>query len=173
MKTLIVSAFPACGKTFYHTTGDKYDNYFTTLDSDSSKFSWVLDEDGESTGVRNSDFPANYIEHIKKNIGKVAFIFVSSHDDVRQALEDSNLAYTTVMPSPNLKDEWLQRCIDRGSPEGFVNLIDNMWESWTSFESQRKWKPSNRIFLNSGEYIASHLFLLDTYRGREGLEKQR
>lgn len=172
MKTLIVSAFPACGKSFYHNKGDKYDNHFSTLDSDSSKFSWVLGENGKPTGVRNPDFPDNYIDHIKRNIGNVSFIFVSSHDEVRQALEDNSLPYVTVMPYPNLRDEWIDRCISRGNPQGFISLIDKMWGDWTSFESQRNWKPKNRVFLSKGEYLSTHLFLLDTYRDWYGVEKQ-
>lgn len=171
MKTLIVSAFPACGKTHFHTKGEKCDNYFTTLDSDSSKFSWVLDSEGKSTGVREPEFPNNYIQYIKDNVGKVSLIFVSSHNEVRQALEDNLLNYVTVMPYPKLKDEWLQRCVDRGSPEGFVNLIDKMWGCWTSFEVQRKWSPTDRLFLRKGEYISDHLPLLDTFRDHHGLEK--
>ncbi|CAH9013221.1 putative orf26 [Vibrio phage 424E50-1] len=170
IKTLIVSAFPACGKSFYHNEGEKYDNYFTTLDSDSSKFSWILDDEGNSTGVRNPNFPVNYMQHIQDNLGKVSIIFVSSHDEVRSALEEESLPYVTVMPSPNLKGEWLERCKLRGSPEGFINLIDNMWETWTSFESQRKWSPVERLFLNSGEYLADYIFQLDTFRDWHGTQ---
>ncbi len=163
VKTLIISAFPACGKSYYHEKGDKYD-HFTTMDSDSSKFSWVLDSEGKSTDVRNPEFPENYMKHIKDNIGKVSFIFVSSHEEVRSALEQSGLSYVTVMPNPHLKDEWLSRCINRGNPKAFIELLDNKWEDWTSFESQKQWSPSQRIFLSKGEYLSTYLFQLDTFR---------
>jgi hypothetical protein len=59
--TLIVSAFPGCGKSHYFRENrDKI-----VLDSDSSKFD-------------KSDFPRNYIQHIKENRGKVDVIMVSS-----------------------------------------------------------------------------------------------
>lgn len=165
--TIIVSAFPACGKTHYHQHGDKYE-VFSTIDSDSSKFSWILDDEGNSTGVRNPDFPSNYISHIKSNLGKVSFIFVSSHDDVRQALEDNNLPYITVMPYPNLKEEWVSRCIKRGNDEKFVALIENMWDKWTSFESQKRWSPKARLFLSEGQYISDITFTLETYLNLHG-----
>lgn len=136
-------------------------------------FSWVLDENGKSTGVRNPDFPANYIEHIKSKIGDVTFIFVSSHDDVRQVLEDNNLPYITVMPFPTVdtKSDWISRCVNRGSDEKFTALIDKMWDQWTSFESQKRWSPEGRLFLHEGQYIGDLIFTLDTYRECVGVDK--
>jgi len=169
MKTLIVSAFPACGKSYYHAVGDKYET-FSTKDSDSSLFSWIIGTDGESTGVRNPEFPSNYIEYIKSNIGKVSFIFVSSHKEVRQALEHNNIQYVTVMPYPDTRKEWIDRCIQRGNDEDFITLLDKMWDNWTSFESQRQYNPSGRVFLTNKQYISDVIFTLDTYRDCIGVE---
>ena len=73
-KTTIISAFPLCGKTYFsQNCGD-----FVVIDSDSSNFSWVKDSNGNRTSKRNPDFPGNYIEHIKSNIGKVDYILVST-----------------------------------------------------------------------------------------------
>ena len=74
--TRIISAFPGTGKTYFHT----HKGPLATADSDSSHFSWI------SKGVRHPEFPANYIEHINDLMGKVDYIFVSSHQDVRNAL---------------------------------------------------------------------------------------
>ena len=64
MKTKIISAFPGVGKTYYHER-----NKEISIDSDSSHFSWVKDENGNNTKERNPEFPNNYINHIKENIG--------------------------------------------------------------------------------------------------------
>jgi len=58
MRTRIISAFPGTGKSYYHNKHKE-----TTLDSDSSNFSLVV-ENGEKK--RNPDFPENYIKHIKE-----------------------------------------------------------------------------------------------------------
>ena len=65
MDTLLVSAFPGCGKTYFHLLYPEI-----TLDSDSSQFSWIPSKE------RKPEFPQNYIEHIKQNIGKYKIIFV-------------------------------------------------------------------------------------------------
>jgi hypothetical protein len=123
MRTKIVSAFPGVGKTTYHKNNPK-----TTLDSDSSGFSWIVNENGEK--VRNSEFPQNYINHIKENIGKYKYIFVSSHKEVRDALLDNCLFFYLVYPDDERKDEFIQRYRDRGNDENFIKLVDSKWDEW-------------------------------------------
>jgi hypothetical protein len=125
MRTKIISAFPGTGKSYYH---GKYPN--TTLDSDSSNFSWVKDENGNNTKERNPEFPQNYINHIKENIGKYKYIFVSSHKEVRDALLDNCLFFYLVYPGENRKDEFLERYRSRGNDEKFIKLISDNWEKW-------------------------------------------
>lgn len=125
MRTKIISAFPGTGKSYYH---NKYPD--TTLDSDSSNFSWIKDENGNNTKERNPEFPQNYINHIKENIGKYKYIFVSSHKEVRDALLDNCIFFYIVYPSDSRKEEFIQRYRDRGNAEGFIKLVDENWEDW-------------------------------------------
>lgn len=129
-KTKIVSAFPACGKSYI------FDNmkYIDCVDSDSSKFSWILDENGKSTGVRNPDFPDNYKRHIASLLGVVDFIFVSSHKEVRDMLTETGWRWVSVMPSYDMKYEWIGRCFVRGSGEKFCKMLQDNWEAWVSKE---------------------------------------
>ena len=60
MKTKIISAFPGVGKTYFHERNKRI-----SIDSDSSHFSWVKDENGNNTKERNPEFQNNYINHIK------------------------------------------------------------------------------------------------------------
>ena len=62
MNTKVISAFPACGKSYAYENYQKCFNGI--LDSDSSEFSWIKDEDGNNRKERNLDFP------IKENIGE-------------------------------------------------------------------------------------------------------
>jgi hypothetical protein len=136
--TLVVSAFPGCGKSHYfRTNSDK-----TILDSDSSKFD-------------KSEFPQNYIKHIKDNLGKADVILVSSHKEVREALVDNQIQFTLVYPEVSNKDEYIQRYIDRGSPEAFVNLLTKNWDMWISeLEDQN---DCSKIKLQDGQYLSDVL----------------
>ncbi len=122
MRTRIISAFPGTGKSIFHKN-----NSTTTLDSDSSKFSWTY-VNGEKE--RHPAFPFNYINHIKKNIGRYEFIFVSSHEVVRKALLDNSIFFYWVCPDRDRKEEFIQRYKDRGNEEGFVKLLETKWNDW-------------------------------------------
>lgn len=124
-QTRIISAFPGTGKS-YCTMQGKFD----CIDSDSSQFSWVKDADGNNTKERNPDFPDNYIQHIKEHIGKVDFIFVSTHKEVREALRRHCLFYYVVFPEARQKKYYLERYRSRGSSEEFIKLMDTNWTRW-------------------------------------------
>lgn len=136
--TLIISAFPGCGKS--HMFRNQNDRII--LDSDSSTFD-------------KSDFPRNYIEHIKENIGKADIIMVSSHKEVRDALVENNIDFTLVYPKNDIKEEYIQRYVERGNNEQFVELLTKNWDDWiTQLEQQT---DCEKIELKSGEYLSDVL----------------
>lgn len=123
MRTKIIAAFPGTGKSHYHKLHPD-----TTLDSDSSLFSWIIDDNGNK--VRNPEFPNNYIRHILDNVGKYEYIFVSTHREVRDALLNSCIYFYIVYPDRILKKEYINRYIERGSDEKFIGLLNNNWDTW-------------------------------------------
>lgn len=169
--TKVISSFPGCGKTYCF---DKYkDSGIKILDSDSSEFSWVKDENGINTKERNPDFPMNYINHIKENLGNVDIIFVSSHDIVRSALKENDINYILVYPCLGAKEEYINRYSVRGSDENFIKFIESNYEKFIN-DMQLENFPQ-KIELNYEEtlddllkygycqgYVAKYL---DAYRG--------
>jgi len=135
VETLVVSAFPGCGKShLFRNKGDK-----KILDSDSSTFD-------------KSQFPENYIKHIKSNIGDVDIILVSSHKEVRDALVDKGIKFTLVYPNMDIKDEYIQRYIDRGNDGKFVELLKQNWKNWVEELNQQS--GCEKIKLDSGQYLS-------------------
>ena len=133
--TLVVSAFPGCGKS--HLFRNK--GVMKILDSDSSTFD-------------KSQFPENYINHIKSNIGDVDMILVSSHKEVRDALQNQGINFTLVYPKKDIKDEYIQRYIDRGNDGKFVELLKQNWENWVGELNQQS--GCEKIKLDSGQYLS-------------------
>jgi hypothetical protein len=141
MDTKIVSAFPATGKSYLFAKSKK-----KIMDSDSSHFSWV------HKGVRHPNFPQNYIDHIKENIGKVDIILVSSHKVVRDALVKNKLDFILAYPSFEQKEEYIRRCEQRGSDEKFILMLEEKWEEFLSeCVTQENCK---QIILSDGQYLS-------------------
>lgn len=151
-ETLVISAYPCCGKTYaFEHFKDQYD----MLDSDSSLFSWIYDENGNKTDKRNPEFPDNYIKHIKENLGKVDIIFVSSHLVVREAMRDAGINFHTVYPRPDslhVKIEWLNRMAKRGSDENFIKFQSENWSKFTDSIISEPYGKS-LVFLGENGYI--------------------
>ena len=153
MSAKIISAFPGCGKTTYYKKWSQYskenvwrrwnngEQVFTQydpttpvgdkiLDSDSSLFSWIYDENGNRTDKRNPEFPNNYIQYIKDHMETEDVIFVSSHKSVRDALKEAGILYYLIYPSRELKWEWISRFGKRGSSDSFIIFQIQHWDEF-------------------------------------------
>ena len=158
MNTRIYSIFPACGKTWLYEHQEDYD--LKILDSDSSQFSWqyVADGNGGFRKERNPDFPNNYITHIKAHIGKVDYIFVSTHEEVRKALAEAGIDFTVVFPRQSLKAEWVGRCFLRGSGEAFCKLIADNWDDRIyAYERDAPGNFTNLSLYGSGVWASAYM----------------
>ena len=111
-KALLCSAFPGTGKTYFYEASDKL-----VLDSDSSKFD-------------KGYFPENYIQHIKDNASRADVICISSHKEVRDALVENGLEFKLIYPDRSLKEHYIDRYKQRGSPSEFIDLVETNWDNW-------------------------------------------
>lgn len=118
-KARVICGFPGVGKTYYHNLHPD-----RVLDSDSSKFSWL------SPGVRNPEFPGNYIKHIQSHLNEDVDICVSSHAAVRDALRNAGIEFIIVMPPKEDKEKFLERYRSRHNDNAFITLLNEHWEEW-------------------------------------------
>ena len=141
--TIIISGFPGIGKSYL--TKVFKDTHLIVQDSDSSNFSWL------SPGVRNPDFPNNYIQHIKNSIGIADYILVSSHESVRSKLAEEHIEYILVYPDKSSYDEYINRYIQRHSDETFINNIMKTFETFVDQCEHDQY--AIKVKLNRGEFL--------------------
>lgn len=122
---VVISAYTCCGKTYAY---EHYKDNYCIIDMDLSDFSWLKDSNGDKTLVRNPDFPNNYISHIKSYMKSADVIFVDSHPQVRQALQDAGIHFITVYPNEDLLDELVGRMYRNGYSEGYIELQIKHWD---------------------------------------------
>ena len=174
MSAKIISAFPGCGKSTYykewsqyspenvwrrHNNGEQVYRFFEPdipvgekiLDSDSSLFSWIYDENGNKTDARNPDFPNNYIQHIKDHLETEDIIFVSSHKSVRDALRENNIEYTLIYPNRSMKEDFMNRFKERGNTESFIKFQDDHWDEFIT-EMENETFPIKVVLHHSIDY---------------------
>ena len=165
-KTLIISAFPACGKTFLYKnqeqllfkSQDGLQIHYSFLDSDSSKFK------------KYDGWEKEYVNHIEENIGKVDFIFISQHDVVLQEIANRGLPFVTVGPE-NLpwttnenkmltKQQWFGRFVLRDNTHianfmDWIKKLSENYDNWTSIQQQTKYGPIEFFPLGANQYLSN------------------
>ena len=141
------SVFPLCGKSYCTNTLG-----INAVDSDSSQFSWIIKEGKK---IRNTDFPRNYIEHIKDAITKHNYVFVSSHQEVRTALEKEGIPFILVYPNRSLLSNWIERYEKRDFNVFPLQVLINNWDKW--HDELDKQKCYKRFILKEDEYLSDVL----------------
>lgn len=163
MKTLIVSAFPGCGKTYLYQ--HQADIGYCIIDVDSSKFK------------DNNCWEVHYVNYIENCIGKFDFILVSQHDEVLLELKKRNLPFVTVAPDNSLeisekekqliKQQWFGRFVLRDNSHiiklnVWLTKLNTNYDTWTNPEYLKQFSPLRHYTLKAHQYlddIIEHIYL--------------
>lgn len=149
-KGLIICGFPGIGKTTLCEKANQM-GVFTAVDCESSgmRFIWEGDE-----RKKNPEFPGNYVDLIENLSGKSGgydYIFVSTHETVRNELKSRGIPYIIVAPYPHLRNEYMRRYVARGSD---MSLIERVWDNWTNWMEGLMRDGAPIIWLSEGEVLA-------------------
>lgn len=159
---LVVSATPGTGKSTITKNAEQYglnhchvhyDNHTREYELTVPNSPLVPVFDSDSSHFDKSEFPGNYIKHIKEVLSKFpnVVIFVSSHDVVREAMAEAGIKYVLVYPERELKGDYLERYKERGSPEKFIELMDNKWNDF--IDSVQADEAERHLVLSEGEFL--------------------
>lgn len=146
MDTYVISAFPGCGKTVA---------YFDLKDT-------IKVKDSDSSTFDKSEFPENYIKSIKEDIGKYDIIFVSSHKEVRDALEKEKIPYILFFPSYSRRSEFMENYVRRRTSPELIKKIDANFDKWIHDIEEEESDYCQRIRLGEpGQYITNEQHFVD------------
>lgn len=92
-----------------------------------------------------------YFKDIKKHIGNVNYIFISTDPDGLKLLNIEGYDITLIYPENELRNEYLDRYIARDSPYDFIGTFMKHWHIWINELKGQNY--CNHIVLKSGEYL--------------------
>lgn len=164
---LVICAFPACGKSTITKNAEQYGlkQCFVHYDEHEREYERTVPAgpgtpvyDSDSSVFDKAEFPGNYIKHIKdvlENHPDVV-LFISSHEDVRKALHEAGIKYELAYPERELKGEYIERYKERGSPEAFVDMMNEKWNLFIDTCTDDTCADKH-IVLSEGEYLVDKI----------------
>lgn len=133
LDTVLCAAFCGAGKTFICEKTD-----VKAVEVEYWKY--------KDCGLQNQ-----YIEDVKKHIGEVDYIFISTDPEGMKLLDDEGFDITLVYPKNELRCEYLDRYIDRDSSYDFIGTFMKYWNIW--IDELKEQKYCKHIVLDSGQYL--------------------
>lgn len=153
--SVIISGFPGIGKTY---AAKSYPDRCVDIDSSSSHYVMI-----EGCKIALPGWVEGYVDKIKETLDSCSYeyIFVSSHEEVREELERRCIDYFVVVPSIEDRDSYILRYLKRGSSMDFIRMLSKNYSEWIR-SIQSSYQGYSRtgvvIQLKSGEYISDILF---------------
>jgi hypothetical protein len=129
-KTILCAAFPGTGKTHICK--------HTKLKATEVEF-WQYESQTQ------------YIQDVKALIGEVDFVFLSTEVEGLQLLHNEGLEIFLVYPQKNLRNEYLDRYIERDNPYDFIGTMMKFWD--TTIEKLQEQKYCKHFVLEKNQYL--------------------
>ena len=145
---IFIIAFTATGKSSLAR------NYKNVIDMESTNYKYIgnCDESNKSTNREiNKEWPNNYFKALKSVLDKYDYILVAD-EIVNDYLINNKYEYRVVYPNINLKEEYLNRCKNRGNNDEFIYWYSKLWDEWINF-SKNDLHASKHIELKSNQYL--------------------
>lgn len=125
----IVAGFPGVGKS---TAAKENPDLF--LDLESSDYHWIVNDKGQK--VCNPRWPNNYFQAILDAAFKpfnptneiYIYVLISTHKEILDLLRKCHIYYMAVVPKTKII--YIQRYIDRGSSDEFIESLNNNFEKY-------------------------------------------
>ena len=100
-----------------------------------------------------------YILEMKKHFGTVDYIFIATDPEGLRLLHKEGFQITLVYPEIELRNEYLDRYIERDSPHDFIGVFMKCWNLWINELKEQSY--CSHVVLAKGEYVETYLSSLN------------
>lgn len=156
---MIISAFAGSGKSY---ATKQLEN---AIDLESSDFQWIYEDNvtddvearkGIDNRKKNPNFIKDYVDAIEKVKDEYYQVFIAAQPAVLEELANRNIPFAVAYPTKNSKDTYIQRYIDRGNNEQFVNLMDTNFYNFVDDMMNNK-VASKHIVIEQNKHLLDYL----------------
>jgi hypothetical protein len=154
---------PGIGKS--HLRAEMGKHGIRVADLDSAAFSWLKNKDGQTIDLngnvvsgqarmRNPNFAKDYAVAIQKALAENDLVFVSAHEETREALKQEKIEFDLVRYRSDMKKKAMKRVLgrDTNQPNKIIaGIIDRDWKKWMATIDNPG--PKNTYVLQPGQYL--------------------
>lgn len=97
-----------------------------------------------------------YVECVLALKEKYDYVLITTYGEILHELNKRNIEYYLVYPKRELKEEYRNRAIKRGSDKDFIEGFFSRWD--THIDDCIKNKNKNKIVLNENEYLSDVIY---------------
>lgn len=97
-----------------------------------------------------------YVECVLALKEKYDYVLITTYGEILNELNKRNIEYYLVYPKRELKEEYHNRAIKRGSNNDFIEGFFSRWD--THIDDCIKNKNKNKIVLNENEYLSDVIY---------------
>lgn len=133
VNTLVLAAFCGTGKTYICEK--------TNINAIEIEY-WKYKDRGAVT---------EYVDDIKKYFGVMDYIFICTDPEGLKPLANEGINITLVYPKNELREEYLDRYIERDSPYDFIGSLMKYWN--TFIDELKTLDYCKHIILERGQYL--------------------
>jgi hypothetical protein len=188
-ETKIIAVFDACGRKYFQ---GKYSNDCSSCNLPMSWFRFkkrvrteeeikaacdefykiprLIGKEGYINSIKdkeitvlNEEYPTNYINRIKSEMGKYDYIFVEADLSLMTAMLEKSMDFILVYPDINAKTDWIGRCIVRGDSLAICNAMKWTWEpSIKNLYEFSEYHPEIPTYvLKNGQYLSDVVEMIE------------
>lgn len=159
-KYMIYSCFAGLGKTTIAKNNKSY------VDLESSDYQWLFPKyigenregrKGVGGKTKNPAFPINYVDDMEKILKTGKKVLISSQPEVLKEVNHRGLAFITVTPSNNLKDEYIERYKRRGNNQNFIELMSKNFDTFSGELAKNSKATANIVVRKENTYLSDIL----------------
>ena len=149
VKTKIIATFPGLGRRTLLKNSKNKDIIYIGL----GEYRYVIDKNNGAKLI-NPEFPKNYINKIKENIGIHRVIIIdASYAEVRKELERQFILYELYVPTIDRKDELINNMKSSGKDAKIIYNTEKYFEK-NIRDYTKDEKFAEIVWLESGKYLS-------------------
>lgn len=157
---MVIAAYAGCGKTYFA------EHIYDAIDLVSIPYKYQLPDgmisDTEAEQAKacldyelRAEWPGNYAKAVRNYYHRYKYVIIPPVQRVLSELQRVDIPYILCFPEDDAREEYLQRYLNRGNTEEFINIFIGCWERFMQYNISDNY--GDKIIMPKGTYLTDYI----------------